>query len=225
MQASQAVVSRVDWRLYFVTDTALCGGPELVPDVVEQAVLGGAGVIQVRDKTMSDDDFSRLTRACIEAVDKAFDATGRRAQIFVNDRLSVADRYGLHLHMGQSDGDVEHARRTLGTDLLLGLSISNDAQLATALNNPFADVLGISPVWATPTKADTDPALGLDGARRIVDTTAGRAATVGIGGINATNAADVIATGVDGICVVSAIATAPDPRAAAAHLLSLWRNQ
>lgn len=225
MQASQAVAGRVDWRLYFVTDTALCGGPERVAQVVEQAVLGGAGVVQVRDKTMTDDNFARLTRSCIEAVDKAFSATGRRAEIFVNDRLAVADRFGLHLHMGQSDGDVEHARRTLGTDLLLGLSISNDAQLATALNHPFADVLGISPVWATPTKADTDPALGLAGAGRIVDTTAGRAATVGIGGINATNAAEVIATGVDGICVVSAIATAPDPRAAAAHLLSLWRNQ
>lgn len=225
MQAHQHVTARVDWRLYLVTDTALSGGPEQVPHVVEQAVLGGAGVVQVRDKDLDDDAFTHLTQACLGAVGRAFDQTGRRAELFVNDRVSVAERLGLHVHLGQGDGDLAHARRLLGRDLMIGLSISDDTQLATELAHPTADVLGISPVWATPTKTDTDPALGLDGARRIVEATAGRAATVGIGGINATNAAQVIATGVDGICVVSAIASAPDPREAAAHLLSLWRTQ
>ena len=224
MRARPDEAAKVDWRLYFVTDTALCGGPDRVAHVVEQAVLGGAGVVQIRDKTMTDDEFARLTRDCILATDRAFDATGRRAAVFVNDRLSIADRFGLHLHLGQSDGDLEHARYVMGEDTLIGLSISNDDQLAAELADPTADVLGISPVWATPTKKDTDPALGLDGARRIVHTTAGRAVTVGIGGINLDNAADVIATGVDGICVVSAIAAAQDPRAAAARLLSQWRT-
>ena len=96
------------------------------------------------------------------------------------------------------------------------------ADLAEGLADPTADALGLSPIWATPTKTDTDPALGLDGARRLVDLTAGAAITLGIGGINADNARDVIATGVDGVCVVSAIAASPDPRAAASRLLSLW---
>lgn len=224
MQADPDVAGRVDWRLYFVTDTELSGGPDRVPLVVERAVLGGAGVVQVRDKHMDHDAFARLTVACRAAVERAFDQCGRRAELFVNDRLAVAQRYGLHVHLGQGDGDLAEARRLLGRDLLIGLSISDDAQLAAELADPTADVLGISPVWATPTKTDTDPALGLDGARRIVEATAGRAATVAIGGITPANAVDVIATGVDGICVVSAIAAAPDPRAAAAHLLSLWRK-
>lgn len=224
-RARPEVAAAVDWRLYYVTDTALSGGPERVAGIVEQAVLGGAGVVQVRDKELDDDAFARLTISCLDAVERAFDATGRRATVFVNDRLNIAERFGLHFHQGQSDGAVGAARAALGDTLLIGLSISNLAQLRAELDHPTADVLGLSPIWATPTKTDTDPALGLGGAREIVEVTSGRAATVAIGGINATNVAEVIGTGVDGVCVVSAIASAHDPRAAAAGLLSLWGNR
>ena len=222
MRARPEYSADVDWRLYFVTDTALSGGIDRVPAVVEEAIIGGVGVVQVRDKDLDDDDFARLTRDVMLAADRAFDVTGRRVDIFVNDRLDIADHFGLHLHLGQSDGDIHRARARLGDDTLIGLSISNEAQLLAELADPTADALGLSPIWATPTKTDTDPALGLDGARRLVDLTAGAAITLGIGGINADNARDVIATGVDGVCVVSAIAASPDPRAAASRLLSLW---
>ncbi len=223
-QAARGLAGTVDWRVYFVTDTAMSGGPDRLPAVVEQVVLGGAGVVQIRDKAMPDDAFLALTRACVAAVRRAEQTTGRPVAVVVNDRLDVAEELGLHVHLGQGDADLAEARRRLGRDLLIGLSISDDAELAAELAAPTADVLGLSPIWATPTKTDTAPALGLDGASRIVRETAGRARTVAIGGINPGNAADVIATGVDGICVVSAIATAPDPRAAAAHLVSLWRT-
>lgn len=225
MRARDDVARAVDWRLYYVTDTALSGGPDRVAPIVEQAVLGGAGVVQVRDKHLDDDAFADLTRSVMLAVDRAFDATGRRAAIFVNDRLSVAERFGLHLHQGQSDGDIRATRDLLGEDALIGLSISTVTQLLTELADPTADVLGLSPIWATPTKTDTDAALGLDGARGLIALNGGHCPTVGIGGINASNARDVIDTGVDGICVVSAIATAPDPRAAAAELLSIWSTR
>lgn len=220
--ATPGIAEAVDWRLYFVTDTELCGGLERVPWVVEQAVLGGAGVIQVRDKELSEDDFLSLTRACVAAVGRAFDKSGHGAAIVVNDRLEVAADLGLHFHQGQSDGDVRDARRLLGRDLLIGLSISNGPQMDAELHDQTADVLGLSPIWATPTKTDTDPALGLDQAGRLARAAAGSAKTVGIGGINETNAESVIETGVDGICVVSAIATAADPRAAARRLVNLW---
>lgn len=152
-----------------------------------------------------------------------FDATGHQAAVFVNDRLHVAEELGLHFHMGQSDGDVREARRRLGQDLMIGLSISNLAQLRTELLDQTADVLGLSPIWSTPTKTDTDPPLELPGAKQVVDLTAGRAKTVAIGGINRINAPWVIDTGVDGICVVSAIMSAPDPLAAAEELMSFWR--
>lgn len=212
-------------RLYLVTDTDLAGGPDNVAYVVEQAVIGGAGIVQVRDKHMSEPDFARLTRSVVEANRRAFDATGYQAALFVNDHLNIAEDLGLHFHMGQSDGDIQEARSRLGRDLMIGLSISNEAQLRAELQNLTADVLGLSPIWATPTKPDTEPPLELDGAGHLVRRTARRARTVGIGGINSINARWVIDTGVDGVCVVSAIMGAVEPRVEAEQLLSVWRTR
>ncbi|MHA6513764.1 thiamine phosphate synthase [Tessaracoccus sp. Z1128] len=222
-QARPGLADAVDWRLYYVTDSAMSGGPAHVPGMVEQAVLGGAGVVQVRDKDLPGDEFLALARACVDAARRAADQTGRAPALVINDRLHVAEELGLHFHQGQDDGNIRQARRRLGPDLLIGLSISTDAQLAHELEDQTADVLGLSPLWDTPTKTDAAAGLGLDGAARLARRAGGRAKTVAIGGINARNAAQVIATGVDGVCVVSAITTAPDPRAAAAELLALWR--
>ncbi|MDO5676221.1 MAG: thiamine phosphate synthase [Propionibacteriaceae bacterium] len=225
MQAHKKVAKAVDWRLYVVTDTELAGGPDRVPRIVEQAVLGGAGVVQVRDKNMSELEFLHLTQSVVEATRRVFDATGNQAAIFVNDRLDIAADLGLHFHMGQQDGDIKEARRRLGEDRLIGLSVSNLEQARTELSDPTADVLGLSPIWNTSTKTDTDPPLEIQGAEQVVQLTAGRAKTVAIGGINAVNARWVIDTGVDGICVVSVIMTAPDPLAATQRLMSLWRTR
>lgn len=223
MQAHKKIAKSVDWRLYLVTDTELAGGPARVPRIVEQAVLGGVGVVQVRDKHMTELEFLKLTQACVDATRRVFDATGHQAAIFVNDRLDIAADLGLHFHMGQSDGDIREARQRLGRDSMIGLSISNSEQLRLEMREPTADVLGLSPIWSTPTKTDTDPPLELQGAEQIVRETAGRAKTVAIGGINAVNAPWVIDTGVDGICVVSAIMSSPDPLASAEQLMSYWR--
>ncbi|HMR50520.1 MAG TPA: thiamine phosphate synthase [Arachnia sp.] len=225
MQATPGLVDTVDWRLYFVTDTALCGGPDRVPWVVEQAVRGGAGVIQVRDKQLSDEDFRTLTVDCLGALEELHDQTGLRARVVVNDRLRVAEDLGTDLHLGQDDGDIRAARAALGRDALIGLSVSSLAELEAELADPTADVVGLSPIWSTPTKTDTQPALGLNGARELTRAARGGVKTVAIGGINSSNARSVISIGVDGICVVSAIATAPDPEVAARHLLSFWRKQ
>ncbi|WP_231979354.1 thiamine phosphate synthase [Tessaracoccus coleopterorum] len=157
MQAAPGLAAGVDWRLYHVTDTTLSGGLDRVPGIVERAVLGGAGVIQVRDKDVDDEAFIRLTRGCLDAVERASDATGRRAAVVVNDRLAIAERFGLHFHQGQSDGDVREARTRLGRDALIGLSISNRAQLLAELAAPTADVLGLSPIWATPRRPTPTP--------------------------------------------------------------------
>ena len=76
----------VDPALYFITDTALCGGPERVPHVVYEAVAGGAGIVQVRDKHADDAAFLALARACRDAVRRAEDALGRTAALVVNGR-------------------------------------------------------------------------------------------------------------------------------------------
>lgn len=224
MQARRGLADEIDWRVYFVTDTTYCGGLSNVPAVVEAAICGGAGVVQIRDKEIDDPTFLTLARACMQAAGRAFDACGRRAALVINDRLNVAGELGLHFHQGQDDGDIAGARRILGDELLIGLSVSTDGEFASEMADPTADVLGLSPIWGTPTKTDTAAPLGLDRASRYALAARGSVKTVAIGGINQDNVGEVIDTGVDGICVVSAIACAADPRVAAANLLKEWRN-
>lgn len=215
---------RIDWRLYYVTDPDLSGGRDRVAHTVEQAVLGGATVVQFRDKNADDDTFRKGVLACREAIESAVAKGAAGAELFVNDRLGIAVELGTHLHIGQSDGDPAVVRKALGPDRLLGVSVSSRAELDAIAAIGCADVVGLSPVWSTSTKTDTAPALGLDGVRALLAARPAGLPAVAIGGINATNAAKVIATGVDGICVVSAIATATRPREAAARLKELWEK-
>lgn len=215
---------RIDWRLYYVTDPDLSGGRDRVAHTVEQAVLGGATVVQFRDKNADDDTFRKGVLACREAIESAVAKGAAGAELFVNDRLGIAVELGTHLHIGQSDGDPAVVREALGPDRLLGVSVSSRAELDAIAAIGCADVVGLSPVWSTSTKTDTAPALGLDGVRELLAARPAGLPAVAIGGINATNAAEVIATGVDGICVVSAIAAATRPREAAARLKELWEK-
>lgn len=215
---------QIDWRLYYVTDPDLSGGRDRVSHTVEQAVLGGATVVQFRDKNADDDTFRTGVLACRKAIESAVAKGAAGAELFVNDRLGIAVELGTHLHIGQSDGDPVVVREALGPDRLLGVSVSSRGELDAIAAIGCADVIGLSPVWSTSTKTDTAPALGLDGVRELLAARPSDLPAVAIGGINATNAAEVIATGVDGICVVSAIAAATRPREAASHLKELWET-
>ncbi len=215
---------QIDWRLYYVTDPDLSGGRDHVAHTVEQAVLGGATVIQFRDKNADDDTFRTGVLACRKAIESAMAKGAAGAELFVNDRLGIAVELGTHLHIGQSDGDPAVVREALGPDRLLGVSVSSRGELDAIAAIGCADVIGLSPVWNTSTKTNTAPALGLDGVRELLAARPAGLPAVAIGGINATNAAEVIATGVDGICVVSAIAAATRPREAASHLKELWET-
>ncbi|HIW69538.1 MAG TPA: thiamine phosphate synthase [Candidatus Dietzia merdigallinarum] len=223
--ARRRAAHATDWRLYLVTDPHLGGGRNAVPGIVYEAVLGGVGVVQVRDKECDDDEFAVHAAAIAAAADRAASAVGRRVPVFVNDRLEVARELGLHLHIGQRDEPLAPARAALPDELMLGLSIESDVQLVEALADPAVapDVIGVSPVWSTATKTDTAPALGVQGADRIARVAADAGVrSVGIGGVSPTNVADLATTALDGVCVVSAIMAAPDPRAAAADLLARW---
>jgi thiamine-phosphate diphosphorylase len=120
----------------------------------------------------------------------------------------VAARVGAGAHVGQGD-DPGSARASLGADPVLGVSVST-AQEARTADAAGADYLGVT-VWATATKAEAEPR-GLEGLREIVDSTA--LPVVGIGGIHAGNAREVLDAGAAGICVVSAVGAAPDPERA-----------
>lgn len=223
--ARRRIAEATDWRLYLVTDPHLGGGRDAVPGIVAEAVRGGVGVVQVRDKECDDDEFAVHAAAIAAAADRAASEVGRRVPVFVNDRLEVARELGLHLHIGQRDEPLARARAALPGELMLGLSIESDVQLVEALADPAVapDVIGASPVWSTATKTDTAPALGVQGADRIARVAADAGVrSVGIGGVSPTNVADLATTALDGVCVVSAIMAAPDPRAAAADLLARW---
>ncbi|SFT90955.1 thiamine-phosphate pyrophosphorylase [Geodermatophilus amargosae] len=204
-----------DPALYLVTDTALAG-PRGVPEVVRAAVAGGVTAVQVRDKTASRRELYALTLAVKEVL------AGTGVVLFVNDAVDVAllaDADGVHV--GQDDLPAADVRTLVGPDRLLGLSAGSDDELAVALALPpgTVDVVGIGPVWSTPTKPDAGTGLGPGGVAALAaKAAAGGLQSVAIGGIDVERAP--LVTGVDGICVVSAICAAPDPAAAARALRS-----
>ncbi|RZU33894.1 thiamine phosphate synthase [Blastococcus saxobsidens] len=206
----------LDPTLYLVTDTAL-SRPRTVADVVRAAVAGGVTTVQVRDKDASRRELYELTLAVRDAL-----AGAPGVALFVNDAVDVALLAGADgVHIGQDDLPPAEVRALLGPDRLLGLSAGTTAEMAATLALPpgTVDVVGIGPVWATPTKPDAGTGLGPGGVAALA--ARARAAglrTVAIGGIDAARATSV--TGVDGVCVVSAICAAPDPEAAARALRS-----
>lgn len=198
----------VDYSLYLVVDPAMCSGrrPE---DVVREAVLGGVTVVQLRNKTGSAREFI----AQAESLHVVLRPLG--VPLIINDRVDVALAVGAEgVHVGQSDIPPDVARRLLG-DAVIGLSVDTVRQ-ATDAEPSTVDYLGVGPVYPTLTKTDTSPEWGCAGLRELRPLCSH--ALVAIGGVNASNAADVMATGVDGIAVVSAICGAADPRAAAEQL-------
>jgi len=200
--------------LYFVTDRALCGGRELA-DVVLQAIRGGAACVQLREKDVS-------TRFFVEEAQriKAFLAPFR-VPLIVNDRLDVALAAGAEgVHLGQQDMPYPLARKLMGPKAIIGLSVETweDVERAETLD---VDYLGVSPVFATPTKTDTKDPWGLGGLARIKSFS--RHPLVGIGGLNATNAEAAVMAGADGVAVVSAICASPDPCKASQELSGIIR--
>lgn len=195
--------------LYLVTDRALCGH-RTVEEVVLMALRGGAACIQLREKDLSTRDFVEEAQR-IKAMMAPF-----RAFLIINDRIDVALAVGADgVHIGQRDMPCEIARKLMGPRAMIGLSVETweDVERAEALD---IDYLGVSPVFETPTKTDTKGHWGLEGLSRIRAAT--RRPLVAIGGLNASNAADVIRAGADSIAVVSAICAAPDPYQAAREL-------
>ena len=196
-------------RLMLVSDSALCGARGLA-EVVAAAVRGGVGSVQLREKHRDGRELVALARALKQQL------APLGVPLIVNDRLDVALAAGADgVHLGQRDLSVADARR-LWPQGLIGLSIENPEQLRAA-EALAIDYYGASPVFATPTKTDTAPALGLHGLAAL------RALTtrplLAIGGITAANAAAVRAAGADGLAVVSALCAAADPEAAARALL------
>ena len=167
--------------------------------MAEAALAGGATAVQLRAPELTD---ARLEALAGELAERCRDAG---ALFVVNDRVAVAASVGAGAHVGQGD-DPGSAREILDPTAVLGVSVSTTDE-ARAAEVAGADYLGVT-VWATPTKPEAEPR-GLDGLRTIAREIS--LPVVGVGGIHAGNAADVLEAGAAGIGVVSAVGAAPDP--------------
>jgi thiamine-phosphate pyrophosphorylase len=200
--------ARFDLSLYLVTDPEMTACRGLL-ETVEAAVAGGVTMVQLRQKDGSARQMAEAGRAL-----RAFLAP-RGLRLIVNDRIDVAHAIGADgVHVGQGDLSPAAARRILGPNAIIGLSITGENQLDTL--DDSVDYVGLGPIFPTGTKPDAAPALG-EAAFAALRIRIPRP-VVAIGGITLANAAHAIAGGADGIAVVSAICAATDPRVAAQSL-------
>lgn len=206
----------LDLSLYLVLDPDLCGSAEGMVETAAAAAQAGATVVQLRAPNWKKRALAECARALIARL------RPHGVPLIVNDHADVASAVGADgLHIGQDDLAPEDARRIIGPKAFLGLSVGNRSELSLA-DPEVVDYLGIGPVWATTTKRDAGAAVGPEGLRMLLASTALPA--VAIGGINAARTPEVLQTGVDGIAVVSAICGQPDPAASTRQLREIIRQ-
>jgi thiamine-phosphate pyrophosphorylase len=207
---AEGTMGRIDpkrLRVHVITSSGLVPGRGHI-DVADAAIEGGADVVQLRAPELSDHELpsvaAEIERRC----------RGGRVLFVVNDRIDIAVGVGAGgAHVGQGD-HPESARERLGPEGVLGISVATPEQ-AEAAERAGADYLGVT-VFTTPTKAEAVPT-GLDGLRSIVEATS--LPVVGVGGIDPSNAREVLVTGATGVAVVSAVGRASDPVAATRRLV------
>ena len=190
-------------RLYAITDRNLAGLPN--DELVAQLLLGGARLVQLRDKQANARELLDSARACRKLT------RAMRALLIVNDRVDVAlaaEADGVHL--GQDDMSPDEAREVLGPDAIIGLSTHSLDQFREGMKTS-ASYLALGPIFATTTKDNPDEVVGLDllrSAKEISDRP-----IVAIGGIREDRVTDVIEAGADYVAVISALYVSTDKAA------------
>ncbi|SEL66270.1 thiamine phosphate synthase [Haloferax larsenii] len=196
---------------YLVTQTDL-SGDRSTTEVVEAAVDGGVDFVQLREKHATARERYVLASDVRELTAEA------GVPFVVNDRIDIAaavDADGVHL--GDDDLPIAAARDQLGRDAIVGRSVST-VEAARAAEDAGADYLGVGAVFATDSKDidDDEYEIGVERVAAVADAVS--IPIVGIGGITASNAADVVAAGADGVAVITEITGADDPEAATRQL-------
>ncbi|MDY6831111.1 MAG: thiamine-phosphate kinase, partial [Thermodesulfobacteriota bacterium] len=194
-------------RFYFITDDS--GGPAPL-EQVKAAILGGATMVQYRNKAFDGrffEEASAVLRLC----------RANRIPFIVNDDPVLARAVGADgVHVGQADGSLETARRIVGKNALVGVSVSTLGELART-PVAFCDYIGTGPVFATSTKPDASPVIGVAGLRAVIDRS--KKPVVAIGGINAANAGLCLSAGAAGVAVITCVSRSDTP-AKSARLLA-----
>jgi thiamine-phosphate pyrophosphorylase len=199
-----------EWKLYAILDAACFSNPAMLLSAGEGLVDGGVKIIQYRNKF--SDAATILTQAR-----ELKRLVGSRATLIMNDRadLCLAAEFD-GAHVGQDDLSPESARKIIGMHRWLGVSTHNPEQVAEA-DRTSADYVAIGPVFATASKMNPDPVIGLKGVRRAHELT--RKPLVAIGGITRQNCASIFEAGADSIAVISDLVR--EPRKSAEEFLRI----
>jgi thiamine-phosphate pyrophosphorylase len=198
--------------LYAIIDPEACRRPPLA--VAEAVLRGGCAALQLRAKRFTDAEFLALGRELVRACRTV------GVPFFVNDRVALVGELGADgVHVGQTDLAVEEVRRVVGPGVRIGVSTHSMAQARDA-ERLGADVIGFGPVFATKSKLDPDPVVGVEGVREVCRAVS--IPVIAIGGITELNAAEVAGAGVSLVAVISAVCAADEPEGAARRLQGVF---
>lgn len=187
-------------RIYPITDSKLTGLTHA--EQAERLFAGGARIVQLREKHATPRDFLAAAQAAVAVAAKF------KIPLIVNDRADIALLAGAAgVHLGQDDLPPAAAREFLGPDAIIGYSTHNLEQARQAANLPI-DYLAIGPIFATSSKENPDPVVGLDGLRQVRGAVP-NIPLVAIGGITRETAGEVLAAGADSIAVIGALLAEP----------------
>jgi len=201
---------RRDWKLCFVADAEAAAGKDIL-QLIAQAVEGGVTIVQLRGKKWTSREFLEVGMKAVRLLKP------KKIPLIINDEVHIAlacEASGVHL--GQGDMPLRFARELMGKERIIGISVSS-ADEALAAEKGGSDYIGVGPVFATLSKKDIGSPLGLAGLREIRQKV--KIPILAIGGISVDNVADVIASGADGVAVISAITAATDPKKAATEII------
>lgn len=202
----------IDYSLYLVTDRSFLGNKSL-KEAVGEAIEGGVTFIQIREKDISTRAFYKIAADVKEVTDYY------KVPLVINDRIDIAqaiDADGVHL--GQSDMPIQIARKILGKNKIIGISVENVNEAKEAEGNG-ADYVGVGTVFYTGTKKDINKPIGLEGLTEVCGSI--KIPKVAIGGINKNNFKEILKAGVDGAAIISAILGEKDIKEASKLLKKL----
>lgn len=206
-------MKNLDLSLYLVTDRS--DDVEKFLNTIEEAIKGGAAVVQIREKTADTLDFYNLALK-VKKITEKYDVP-----LIINDRVDIAlaiDADGVHV--GQSDMPCDVARRLIGEDKILGVSAAT-VEEAKKAEKDGADYIGTGAVFPTQTKDDAD-SVTKEELKKIVESI--DIPVVAIGGISLENAHELKGTGIAGLSVVSAIMSSDNPKKSSQELLKIFNS-
>jgi len=206
--------AKIDYSIYLVTDRELMS-TETLEEAVEQAIIGGCTLVQLREKDCSSFDFYNTAVKVKEITDKY------NVPLLINDRLDIAlavDAAGVHV--GQSDLPATVVRKIVGEDKIIGVSTGSLEQAIKAQKDG-ADYIGVGAMYATGTKKDANPT-SMEELKKIRENVS--LPIVVIGGINKERIKDFEGMGISGLAIVSAIIAQKDISQATRELKNIFAH-